>query len=62
VIAALQLALLRRPRPEQGLIIPKRLYDSLGGHHDGVDCETDLLRRIGRRRLVVLRTAAIMID
>jgi hypothetical protein len=63
VVAALRVPLLRRPRPEQGLIIPKGLYDSLGGHHDGIaDCETDLLRRVGRRQIVVLRTAAMMID
>jgi glycosyltransferase involved in cell wall biosynthesis len=53
----------RGPKPEQGLIIAKRLYDSLGGHRDGVaNCETDLLRRLGRRRIVVLRSAAMMID
>jgi hypothetical protein len=52
----------RGPKPEQGLIVAKRLYDSLGGHRDAVaDCETDLLRRLGRRRIVVLRTA-ILID
>jgi hypothetical protein len=50
----------RRPKPEQGLIIAKRLYDPLGGHRDGVaDCETDLLRRLGRRRIVLLRTAML---
>jgi len=50
------------PRPEQGLIISKRGYDTLGGHRDGVaDCEHDLLRRLGRR-IMVLRTPAIMID
>ena len=62
-IAALRARLSRRPRPEQGLILAKRLYDSLGGHRDGVaDCEGDLLRRIGRRRIVVLRTPAMMVD
>lgn len=51
----------RGPKPEQGLIIAKRLYDSLGAHRDGVtDCETDLLRRLGRRRIVVLRTGTII--
>jgi glycosyltransferase involved in cell wall biosynthesis len=51
----------RGPKPEQGLVIAKRLYDSLGGHRDGVaDCETDLLWRLGRRRIVVLRTAAMV--
>jgi hypothetical protein len=63
LIVALRAPLLRRPRPEQGLIIPKQLYDSLGGHRDSVaDGETDLLRRLGRRRIVVLRTPATMID
>jgi hypothetical protein len=52
----------RGPQPEQGLVIAKRLYDSLGGHRDAViDCETDLLRRLGRRRIFVLRTS-ILVD
>ena len=43
------------PRPGQGLIISKRFYDRLGGHRaDHADPERDLLRRIGRRRLVTL--------
>jgi hypothetical protein len=51
-----------RPRPEQGLVIAKRRYESLGGHRDGtVDCEADLLRRLSRS-IAVLRTAAIIID
>jgi glycosyltransferase involved in cell wall biosynthesis len=51
------------PRPEQGLVVAKRRYDSLGGHRDGIASpEADLLRRLGRRRMTVLRTAAIMID
>ena len=61
-MARLKRLVRRGPTPEQGLIVAKRLYDSLGGHRDGVaDCETDLLRRLGRR-IVVLRTPAIMID
>jgi len=57
-------SLIRRgAKPEQGLIIAKPLYDSLGGHRDGVaDCETDLLRRLGRRRIAVLRTAVMIVD
>ena len=51
------------PRPEQGLVIAKRLYDSLGGHRDAAaDCEADLLRRLGRRRLVRLRSSVTKID
>jgi glycosyltransferase involved in cell wall biosynthesis len=45
------------PRPEQGLIIRKSFYDALGGHAD-----VDLLRRIGRQRLVTLRTTAARTD
>jgi hypothetical protein len=53
----------RQPGPQQGLVVAKPHYDSLGGHRDTVaDCETDLLRRLGRRRIIVLRTAAIMVD
>ena len=63
LVAALRARLSWQPRPEQGLIIAKRLYDSLGGHRDGVDdCEADLLRRIGRRRRVVMQTAAMVVD
>jgi glycosyltransferase involved in cell wall biosynthesis len=51
------------PQPNQGLVIAKRRYDFLAGHRDGVaDCERDLLRRLGRNRIAVLRTSAIMID
>jgi hypothetical protein len=52
-----------RPRPEQGLIIAKPRYEALGGHRDGAtDCEADLLRRLSRRSIAVLRTPAIMVD
>jgi len=47
------------PRPEQGLILAKPLYVELGGHSDlAREPETHLLRRIGRRRIVTLSTAA----
>jgi glycosyltransferase involved in cell wall biosynthesis len=58
-LALLGTALGRKPRPAQGLVIAKRLYERLGGHRDGVaDCETDLLRRLGRRRIIMLRSGA----
>jgi hypothetical protein len=63
-VLALTAALFRlRPRPEQGLVIAKRLYDRLGGHQDGpADCEADLLRRLGRRRIVMLRSKVVVIN
>jgi hypothetical protein len=47
------------PGPRQGLMLPKLLYDEVGGHRGAGDAHFDLLRRIGRRRLVTLRTAAL---
>jgi glycosyltransferase involved in cell wall biosynthesis len=59
-LARLAMAFRRRPRPDQGLVIAKRLYDSLGGHRDGAaDCEADLLRRLGGRRIVTFRSGAV---
>jgi len=52
---------LGRPKPEQGLLITKRLYDQLGGHRPGArDPEADLLANLGRRRTVVLRSGATL--
>jgi glycosyltransferase involved in cell wall biosynthesis len=60
VLALMATAFGRRPRPDQGLLIAKRRYDSLGGHRDGAaDCETDLLRRLGRRRIITLRSGVV---
>jgi hypothetical protein len=42
------------------LVIAKPLYDALGGHRDVEDSEHDLMRRLGRRRLVLLRTCAMI--
>lgn len=50
-----------QPWPQQGLIISKTLYERLGGHLDGdADPEGKLLRRLGRRRIVMLRSRAMM--
>ena len=58
-LSLLASALGARPRPEQGLLIPQRLYTALGGHAEqAADPETDLIRRLGRRRLVRLSTIA----
>jgi glycosyltransferase involved in cell wall biosynthesis len=45
-------------RPEQGLLIARRHYDRVGGHPEGANAETAILRRIGRRRLAMLATGA----
>lgn len=58
--AALRLALLGTPRADQGLLIPKRFYQSLGGHAPGPDSHRRLIARIGRRRVVVLRTRVVL--
>jgi hypothetical protein len=53
-------AALRGPHPDQGLLISRQAYVRLGGHRaEASDPERDLLRRLGRRHLVTLRTAAI---
>jgi hypothetical protein len=56
-------ALGARPRPEQGLLISKAHYEAIGGHRaDSADAETDLLRRLGRRRIVLLRGSVTTAD
>ena len=58
--ANLRAALYALPYGDQGLLIPKRLYQKLGGYRALADMEdADLVRRIGRRRLVGLRSRAI---
>jgi glycosyltransferase involved in cell wall biosynthesis len=48
------------PHPEQGLLIARTLYEEVGGHRaDTADPERDLIRRIGRRRIVTLRSGAM---
>jgi glycosyltransferase involved in cell wall biosynthesis len=56
----LLMAALRGPHPDQGLMLSRQFYDRIGGHRAyAPDPETELLRRIGRRRLVTLRSGAI---
>jgi glycosyltransferase involved in cell wall biosynthesis len=45
------------PDPEQGLLIARRFYQAVGGHSADADAERALLRRLGRRRLVMLPVA-----
>jgi hypothetical protein len=56
-------ALGARPRPQQGLLIAKELYEAVGGHAaDGIDPEMEFLRRLGRRRLARLQSGVVMTD
>jgi hypothetical protein len=60
--AALRTALFALPYGDQGLLIPKRLYVKLGGYRALASMEdADLVRRIGRSRLVSLRSRAVNI-
>jgi glycosyltransferase involved in cell wall biosynthesis len=55
----LKFGLLRRVRPDQGLLIEARLYKEIGGHREtAVNPEADLLVRLGRRRILMLRSGA----
>ena len=52
--------LFRLPYGDQGLLIPARLYDEVGGYRPLPLMEdVDLVRRLGRRRTQILRSAAV---
>jgi glycosyltransferase involved in cell wall biosynthesis len=58
--AALRSTLLALPYGDQGLLVPKRLYRQVGGYRPLARMEdADIVRRIGRRRLIRLRARAI---
>ncbi|HXF53509.1 MAG TPA: TIGR04283 family arsenosugar biosynthesis glycosyltransferase [Hyphomicrobiaceae bacterium] len=53
-------ALFRLPYGDQGLLIPRRLYDQVGGYRPLPLMEdVDLIRRLGRSRTLILRTSAV---
>jgi rSAM/selenodomain-associated transferase 2 len=59
-LVAARCAALRLPYGDQGLLIPKRLYEEIGGYRPLPLMEdVDLMRRLGRRRLVMLRSRAV---
>jgi hypothetical protein len=41
-------------KPAHGLLIARRAYDALGGHHASEDADRALLRKLGRRRTATL--------
>jgi glycosyltransferase involved in cell wall biosynthesis len=54
-------ALGAQPRPQQGLLISKTLYERAGGHlGEDADPERKFLRRLGRSRIVLLRSRTMM--
>lgn len=59
VLASLRCWLLKLPFGNQGLLMPKRLYKQLGGYREVKREDLDMARRIGGRRLVMLRTRAV---
>jgi len=53
-------ALLRLPYGDQGLLIPRALYDQVGGYRDlPVMEDLDLVRRLGSRAVKMLRARAV---
>jgi rSAM/selenodomain-associated transferase 2 len=59
-LVALRCAALRLPYGDQGLLIPRRLYDEVGGYRPLVLMEdVDLVQRLGWRRTVMLRSRAV---
>jgi len=58
-LALLKFAMFGRAHPDQGLLIDARLYNEIGGHRDtAANPEADLLARLGRRRILMLRSGA----
>ncbi len=59
-IVGLRCALFRFPYGDQGLLIPRDLYNSIGGYRPLPLMEdVDLVRRLGRKRLKMMRTKAV---
>jgi rSAM/selenodomain-associated transferase 2 len=60
MLVGLRCAVFRLPYGDQGLLIPRRLYSSLGGFRAMPLMEdVDLVRRLGRGRLHMLRARAV---
>jgi rSAM/selenodomain-associated transferase 2 len=59
-LVGLRCALLRLPYGDQGLLIPRSLYDKAGGYRElPVMEDLDLVRRLGSRAVKMLRTRAM---
>ncbi len=59
-LVALRSGVLKLPYGDQGLLISKRLYDEIGGYRPlQIMEDVDIVRRLGRRRTVLLRSRAV---
>ncbi len=59
-IVGMRCALFSLPYGDQGLLIPKQLYNSIGGYRSMPLMEdVDLVRRLGRKRLMMMRSKAV---
>ncbi len=57
---AIRCTLARLPYGDQGLLIPRRLYQAVGGFQPlPVMEDVDLIRRLGRSRTIILRARAV---
>ncbi len=62
-LVKMRCSLLGLPYGDQGLLIHRHFYHQLGGYADAPLLEdVDMVRRIGRNRLIYLRSAAICTD
>lgn len=58
-LVRLRCAALRLPYGDQGLLIQRALYQSVGGYADlPIMEDVDIIRRLGRRRVTILESAA----
>jgi glycosyltransferase involved in cell wall biosynthesis len=59
-LARFRFAVLRAPCAAQGFLVPRRLFEAVGGYRDlAAGEDVDLARRLGRRRIKLLRTRAV---
>ena len=57
---AIRCALMRLPYGDQGLLVSRRLYAEIGGYRDLPLMEdVDIVRRLGRSRIAILRARAV---